>query len=85
MTIGDEENPFLTFVKQETADKIDPYGEVPLPDLYLSQEEIDKTQAIIGDLETFIEQEEAKFITGQKDINDDAVWEQYLQEMAPPC
>lgn len=81
LTIGDEENPFLTFVKQETADKIDPYGEVPLPDLYLSQEEIDKTQAIIGDLETFIEQEEAKFITGQKDINDDAVWEQYLQEI----
>lgn len=77
----DPYNPFSDWTKAETAEKIDPYGKVPMPQVYLTNDEIDETRGITGDLETFIEEEEARFITGQIDPNDDADWDKYVSTL----
>lgn len=74
----DPENPFGAWTKEETAKKIDPYGKVPMPQVYLTKDEVDETRGIMGDLLTYIEEEEARFITGQIDPNDDADWDNYV-------
>ena len=68
-------------LKEETAEKIDPYGKVPMPQVYLTNDEIDETRGISGDLETFIEEEEARFITGQIDPNNDEDWDNYVSTL----
>lgn len=74
----EEASPFLPWTESETAEKIDPYGKVPMPQIYLTNGEVDETRGIMGDLLTFIEEEEARFITGQIDPNDDADWDKYV-------
>lgn len=72
---------FGDFIRNESEEKINPYATVGLPPLYLNSEEIDEIAGISGDLSTYIEETEAKFITGQLDVSDDEVWENYLNEL----
>ncbi len=44
--------------------KIGPYGEVPIPLLYLTNEEQEIVNTIEVDLKSYVEQLEARFITG---------------------
>ncbi|MDN6161538.1 MAG: extracellular solute-binding protein [Atopostipes sp.] len=77
----DEDQSFSEFIKEETEEKITPYGEVAFPPVYLTEEEIEEVKNISGDLESYIEEEEAKFITGQLDPENDEDWNNYVSQV----
>lgn len=76
-----EESDFTVFIREETQEKIEPNAVVAFPLVYLTQEEVDEIQSISGDVATFIEEQEAQFITGQLDVSDDAVWDNYVSTL----
>lgn len=67
---------FTKFVNQETKDKIDPYGKVPFPLIYLKKSEQNSIDATANDLKTYVTQSEAKFITGVTPLSD---WDKYVK------
>lgn len=75
----DKETPadmeFNTFIKNETEAKITPFAKVPFPQLYLTKEESEKVRDTTTDLETYVQQMEAKFITGLEPMDN---WDQYV-------
>jgi len=75
--IGAEENPFEDFIAKETEEKINKNGEIAFPQVYLTDEEQDIVKDIEVDLETYVRNSEAEFITGQKELNDKN-WEEYV-------
>ncbi|MEC6746962.1 extracellular solute-binding protein [Marinilactibacillus sp. XAAS-LB27] len=79
--IGGEESDFTVFIRESTQNNLEPYAEVAFPLVYLEQDEIDELQSIQGDVATYIEEQEAQFITGQMDVSDDAVWDNYLSTL----
>lgn len=77
-TTDPEFSDFSKFIKEETEEKIEPYAKVPFPIVYLTKEENDKIGAISTDLRTYVEEMEAKFITGVEKI-DQANWDKYVK------
>lgn len=76
---GEEEvSDFTDFLISETKEKLEPFGTQGFPLIYLTEDEIEVVRNIEGELETYLEEQEAKFITGQIDPSDDAAWEEYL-------
>ncbi|MFD1430357.1 extracellular solute-binding protein [Lacticaseibacillus mingshuiensis] len=55
---------YSKFAISETEKKIDPYVRVPYPLVYLTNDEQDLVSPIANDLKTYVQQMEAKFITG---------------------
>lgn len=78
--IGGEKSEFQEFLITETKEKIEKYGEVIFPLTYLTKEEQDEVNDIVVDLETFVVENEAAFITGSKELNDEN-WTDYLQTL----
>lgn len=78
--IGGERSAFSDFIRDETEEKIVPYGEVIFPLVYLTPEEQDEVNSIQVDLETFVVENEAAFVTGNTEINDDT-WNEYITTM----
>lgn len=68
--------PFNTWVNKETEEKMTPYAQVPYPLVYLTKEEQDKAASIANDLQTYVEQQEAKFITGVEPLSN---WDKYVK------
>ncbi|UUX35047.1 extracellular solute-binding protein [Fundicoccus culcitae] len=68
---------FSDFIRDETEAKMQPYAEVPFPVTYLTTDEQDIIVTMQTDLNTFIVEQEARFITGVQEINDDT-WAQYV-------
>lgn len=68
---------FNEFLLQETQDKIEANGEVIFPLVYLTKEEQDEVNTIQVDLETFVVEREAAFITGNIELNDET-WNDYI-------
>lgn len=75
--IGGEKTEFGEFLVNETQEKIETPGEVIFPLVYLTKEEQDEVNAIKVDLETFVVENEAAFITGNKALNDET-WAEYV-------
>ncbi|NGP45296.1 extracellular solute-binding protein [Bacillaceae bacterium SIJ1] len=73
---GKEVTNFDEFVRGETKEKIEPYAEVAFPLVYLTKEEQKDINTIEVDLESYVEQMEAKFITGVEPLSN---WEQYVE------
>ncbi len=67
---------FITFIDSETQKKITPYAKVPYPQLYLTVEESDQVRDSATDLSTYVEQMEAKFITGVEPLEN---WDKYVK------
>lgn len=67
---------FDKFARKETKDKIDPYAKVGFPLVYLTSDEQDQISSITNDLKTYVEQSEAKFITGVTPMSD---WDNYVK------
>ena len=44
-------------------------------------EESDKLDEIAANIPTYVSENYAAFLTGSKDVNDDAVWEAYLNDL----
>ncbi|MHC5374870.1 extracellular solute-binding protein [Enterococcus sp. LJL120] len=79
---SNEADAFQQFVNQETAEKTGPYEVVGWPTLYISKEEQDELgSSLQADLLSYVEQMEAKFITGQETLND-ASWQNYLDTLS---
>ncbi|MCG7408488.1 extracellular solute-binding protein [Paenibacillus sp. ACRRX] len=70
------EDDFARWLKKETSEKIDPISKVPFPSVYLSQDEQSEASAKLSDLDTYVKQMEAKFVTGQEPL---ANWDKYLE------
>lgn len=75
--IGGEKSDFSQFLLEETQEKIEANGEVIFPLVYLTNEEQDEVNTIQVDLETYIVESEAAFITGNRELNDET-WEEYI-------
>lgn len=71
-----ELSDFDQFATDETEEKIEPFGEVPYPLVYFTSEEQKEINTIEVDLESYVEQMEAKFITGVKSMDE---WEDYVK------
>lgn len=76
-----EENPFNDFIVEETQEKILDYGEVIFPLIYLTPEEQEEISYITVELETYMLENEAQFIRGSKELNDET-WQEYLDTMS---
>lgn len=63
------------FLRKETKDKILPYAKQGFPMVYLTSSEQDSISSITNDLKTYVEQSEAKFITGVTPLSD---WDKYV-------
>ncbi|NGP43924.1 extracellular solute-binding protein [Bacillaceae bacterium SIJ1] len=64
-----------TFTLDETAEKFEPYAQVALPKMFLTKEEQNEVGRIRADLDAYVEQMEAKFITGQEPLSK---WDEYV-------
>lgn len=73
---GKEASEFDKFIEKETKEKIEPFGEVPFPLVYLTKEEQKKINNIQVDLKSYVEQMEAKFITGVEPLDN---WDKYVK------
>ncbi|WP_212508641.1 extracellular solute-binding protein [Litoribacterium kuwaitense] len=69
------DNEFTKFTHEETAEKFEPYAQVALPQMFLTGEEQSEVSRIRADLDAFVEQMEAKFITGQRPLSE---WDDYV-------
>lgn len=69
------DNAFGDWVAKETEDKMNDIAVVPFPLLYLTVEENDKVAATATDLTTYVEQMEAKFITGVEPLSN---WDKFV-------
>lgn len=74
----EKENPSKMdeFTKAETEEKMEPYGEVAFPKVYLTPEEQKEINTIEMDLESYVEQMEAKFIAGVEPLSN---WDEYVE------
>ena len=71
-----EDAGFGEFLEKETQEKLEPFAKVPFPIVYLTQEEQDQIADMSTDLSTYIEQMEAKFITGVESLDN---WDNYIK------
>src|SRR5699024_12208388 len=74
----EQEDPSGTDRSTEAAtkEKMAPCGEVPFPKVYLTPDEQKEINTIEMDLESYVEQIEAKFITGVEPISN---WDNYVE------
>lgn len=73
---GKEQTDFEKFIESETNDKIEPFAEVPFPLVYLTSKEQKEVNTIEIDLKSYVEQMEAKFITGVEPLSN---WDNYVE------
>ncbi|MCJ7840608.1 extracellular solute-binding protein [Lederbergia sp. NSJ-179] len=73
---GKEESAFDKFIATETKEKIEPFAEVPFPLVYLTNDEQKQVNNIEVDLKSYVEQMEAKFITGVEPLSN---WDKYVK------
>lgn len=74
----DGRTPFQQFLYEETQEKIVEHGEVPYPLVYLTPEEQETVSGIEVDMQTYVRNSEAQFITGQTELTDEN-WDNYVQ------
>lgn len=72
----EKDTSFEDFIASETEEKVTQFAKVTFPLLYLTTEESDKVRNIETDLQTYVDQMEAKFITGVEPIEN---WDKYIK------
>ncbi|HIZ53729.1 MAG TPA: extracellular solute-binding protein [Candidatus Enterococcus avicola] len=73
---AEKDTRFMDFITAETEEKITPFAKVTYPLLYLTNEESGKVRDAATDLKTYVEQMEAKFITGVEPLEN---WDKYVK------
>ncbi|MGX7131655.1 extracellular solute-binding protein [Enterococcus massiliensis] len=66
------------FSQKEVIEKVMPYAEVPFPIVFMTKDESDKIAANATDITTYVEQMEAKFITGVESLDN---WDNYTKTL----
>ncbi|WP_211746637.1 extracellular solute-binding protein [Paenibacillus sp. Marseille-Q4541] len=69
---------FDEWVDKETAEKLAPIARVPYPNVYLTPEEQEEASRLRSDLDKYVEEMEAKFITGQESLDK---WDSYVEQL----
>lgn len=69
---------FDNWIDKENAEKLTPIGKAPFPAVYLSVEEQSQVSAYLSDLDTYVKQMEAKFVTGAEPL---ANWDKYVAQL----
>lgn len=69
---------FDDWIDKENAEKLTPIGKSPFPNVYLTNEQQSEASALMSDLDTYVQQMEAKFITGQEPLSN---WDKYLAQV----
>lgn len=77
---GETDSSFNDFIEKETEEKILDHGEIIFPLTYLTNEENEEVSDITVELETYMKENEAQFINGSKELNDQT-WQEYLDTM----
>ncbi|WP_394018465.1 extracellular solute-binding protein [Anaerococcus cruorum] len=77
---GETDSSFNDFIEKETKEKILDNGEIIFPLTYLTNEENEEVSDITVELETYMKENEAQFINGTKELNDET-WQEYLDTM----
>lgn len=77
---GETDSSFNDFIEKETQEKILDNGEIIFPLTYLTNEENEEVSDITVELETYMKENEAQFINGTKELNDET-WQEYLDTM----
>lgn len=77
---GETDSSFNDFIEKETREKILDNGEIIFPLTYLTSEENQEVSDITVELETYMKENEAQFINGSKELNDET-WQEYLDTM----
>ncbi|OXM15097.1 extracellular solute-binding protein [Paenibacillus herberti] len=72
------ENDFDLFFKEELNTKIVPFAKPPMPNVFLTPEEQTEITALLSDLNPYVEQMEAKFVTGQEPLSG---WDKYVAQL----
>ncbi|MCL1990734.1 MAG: extracellular solute-binding protein [Defluviitaleaceae bacterium] len=70
---------FDTFIRRET-ENLEQHGVVPFPPSMLTAEEAASIAEVNADIESFITQWEAEFISGVRPLNDDT-WQEFLNNL----
>lgn len=69
---------FDNWIDKENAEKLTPIGKAPFPAVYLSVDEQSQVSAYLSDLNTYVKQMEAKFVTGAEPL---ANWDKYVAQL----
>ncbi|WNQ12290.1 extracellular solute-binding protein [Paenibacillus aurantius] len=71
-------SPIDEWVDKENKEKILPYAKVPYPNVFLTSAEQSEVNSILSDLNTYVEQMEAKFVTGQEPLSG---WDKFTAQL----
>ncbi|WP_243298874.1 extracellular solute-binding protein [Bacillus litorisediminis] len=74
-----EDNPTIHTIAGWVEEEYLPYAEVPFPQVYLTLEEQEEVNTLKPDIDSYLEQMEAKFVSGEVEI--DAEWDQYVETL----
>ncbi|ANS76894.1 ABC transporter substrate-binding protein [Paenibacillus yonginensis] len=69
---------FDDWIQKQNEEKLVPIGKVPFPNVYLTNDEQTEVSALLSDLETYVTQMEAKFVTGQEPLSN---WDKYISQL----
>lgn len=69
---------FDLWIDKQNAEKLTPIAKSPYPNVYLTNEEQTEASALLSDLNTYVKQMEAKFVTGQESL---ANWDKYMAQI----
>ncbi|WP_127547943.1 extracellular solute-binding protein [Paenibacillus amylolyticus] len=69
---------FDEWIDTQNQEKLVPIGKAPFPNVYLTNEEQSEATALLSDLDTYVKQMEAKFVTGQEPLEN---WDKYIAQM----
>ncbi|NSW91278.1 MAG: extracellular solute-binding protein [Firmicutes bacterium] len=70
-----QKDPLNAFIRKEVAEKYEPYFTYVFPPVRFTTEEQKQVTAIVSDLESYVSQMEAKFITGVEPLTN---WDNYV-------
>lgn len=66
------------WVVKQNEEKLVPIAKVPFPNVYLTNDAQSEVSALLSDLNTYVEQMEAKFVTGQEPLSN---WDSYVAQL----
>jgi len=69
---------FDDWIDKENQEKLVPIARSPFPNVYLTDAEQSEATALLSDLNTYVIQMEAKFVTGQEPLSN---WDKYVAQL----
>lgn len=66
------------WVVEQNEEKLVPIAKIPFPNVYLTNDAQTEVSALLSDLNTYVEQMEAKFVTGQEPLSN---WDAYVAQL----